>query len=137
MRERIVAAARSGDLQKLAAIMHGGTTMPVFTSSNDRDPVAYWKRNYPDSDGVEILSILLGIMEMGCVHAERGTPQETYIWPYLVSLPLGKLTSQQKVDLFRVMTGSDYKEMSVTGNYQFYRVGIAPDGTWQFFVAGE
>jgi hypothetical protein len=27
--------------------------------------------------------------------------------------------------------------MSTAGAYTFYRLGIAPDGTWRFFVADE
>jgi hypothetical protein len=39
--------------------------------------------------------------------------------------------------LFRIITGADYKDMVEFGVYSFYRLGIAPDGTWQFFVAGD
>jgi hypothetical protein len=38
--------------------------------------------------------------------------------------------------LFRIITGNDYKEMQDFGAYIFYRLGIGPDGTWHFFVAG-
>jgi hypothetical protein len=52
-------------------------------------------------------------------------------------VPLRRLTPEQKVELFRIVTGSDYKKMKEFGAYIFYRVGIAPDGTWHFFVAGD
>ena len=137
MRERILSAARSGDLQKLVTVMQSNETMPVFSFSNDKDPAAYWRRNYPDSQGVELLSILVGILETGFVHAESGTPQEVYLWPYFARAPLNTLTPEQKVELFRLITGSDFKEMLEFGAYQFYRLGIGPDGTWHFFVAGD
>jgi hypothetical protein len=47
------------------------------------------------------------------------------------------LSREQKVELFRIVTGADYKEMTEFGAYSFYRVGIAPDGVWHYFVAGE
>ena len=134
-RERILAAARSGDLQQLAALVK--EAMPVFSFTEEKDPVAFWKANYPDSDGVEVLSILTVILELGFVHVDQGTQQEMYVWPYFVRMPLAALTPQQKVELFRIVTGADYKDMLAFGVYAFYRLGIGPDGTWQFFVAGD
>jgi len=137
MRERILAAARSGDLGRVVAVMKTGTAMPVFSFSDDSDPIAFWKANYPDSEGVEALSILINVLETGFVHVDVGTPQEIYLWPYFARLPLKSLTPAQRVELFRIVTGADYKEMVEFGVYSFYRLGIAPDGTWQFFVSGD
>ena len=134
-RERLLAAARSGDLQQLAGLMTD--TLPIFSFTDDKDPVAFWKANYPDSDGVEVLSILTLILESGFVRVDEGTPQEMYVWPYFVRMSLGALTPQQKVELFRIVTGADYKDMMKLGVYVFYRLGISPDGTWQFFVSGD
>ena len=136
-RERILAAARSGDLGKLVAVMQTGEPMPVFSFSEDKNPIAFWKATYPDSDGIEVLSILLTILDTGFVHVDQGTPQEIYLWPYFARLPLKALTPEQKVELFRIVTGADYKDMVDFGAYSFYRLGIAPDGTWHFFVTGD
>jgi hypothetical protein len=35
------------------------------------------------------------------------------------------------------VTSGDYADMAVTGTWSFYRVGIGPDGTLHYFVAGE
>lgn len=136
-RERILAAARSGELLKLFAVMKEAPTLPVFSFSEDSDPVTFWKANYPDSDGVEALSILINVLETAFVHVDAGTPQEIYLWPYFARIPLKSLTAQQRVELFRIVTGADYKDMVEFGVYSFYRIGIAPDGSWQFFVAGD
>jgi hypothetical protein len=136
-RARILAAARSGDLQKLLTVMQMGGKLPVFSFAEDKDPVGFWKANYPDSEGVEVLSILIDVLEAAFVHVDIGTPQEVYIWPYFARLPLKSLSPEQKVELFRIVTGADYKDMVEFGAYSFYRVGIAPDGTWHFFVAGD
>ncbi|MBI4276191.1 MAG: hypothetical protein HY659_15970 [Rhizobiales bacterium] len=137
MRERILTAARSGDLQKLVTVMQSNETLPIFTFSNDKDPLAYWKANYPDSGGIEVLSILTTILQTGFVHVDAGTPQEMYLWPYFARTEIKTLTPEQRVELFRIVTGSDYKDMIEFGAYNFYRLGISPDGTWQFFVAGD
>jgi hypothetical protein len=136
-RERILAAAESGDLQKLLTVMQMNETMPIFSFGSDKDPVAFWKTNYPDSDGVEVLSILVTLLQTGFVHVDKGTPQEMYLWPYFARIPVKNLTPEQKVELFRIITGNDYKDMLDFGAYIFYRLGIGPDGTWHFFVAGD
>jgi hypothetical protein len=137
MRERILQAARSGDLEKLVLVMQSNETLPVFSFGNEKDPIAFWKSNFPDSDGVEILATLIQILETAFVHVARGTPQDMYVWPYFAQTPLKDLSREQKVELFRIVTGADYKEMTAFGAYSFYRVGIAPDGVWHYFVAGE
>jgi hypothetical protein len=136
-RARILAAARTGDLAKLVAEMKTGASMPVFSFSEDKDPIAFWKANYPDSDGIEVLSILITILRSNFVHVDQGTAQEIYLWPYFARLPLKTLTPEQKVELFSIITGADYKDMIDFGAYSFYRLGIAPDGTWHFFVSGD
>ncbi len=137
MRERILAAAKSGELKKLVTAMQTNETMPIFSLGDDKDPAAFWRKTYPDSDGVEVLAILIGILEAPFVHVEKGTPQEMYLWPYFARMPLKSLTPEQKVELFRIVTGADYKDMLDFGAYSFYRVGIGPDGIWHFFVSGD
>jgi hypothetical protein len=137
MRDRILAAARTGDLETLLTLMRANGNMPIFSHTQKQNPAAYWRENYPDSDGLEILSILISILETQPVRTETGTPKEAYVWPYFARLPVRSLTPAQKVELFRVVTGSDYKEMLERGRYVFYQVGIGPDGTWRYFLASE
>jgi hypothetical protein len=136
-RERLLTAARSGDLKELVALMQQSGTAPIFSLNDDKDPITFWKANYPDSDGVEVLAILIEILESGAVHVDKGTPQDMYVWPYFARTPLKGLSAAQKVELFKIITGNDYKDMLNAGAYNFYRLGISPDGTWQFFVAGD
>ena len=117
--------------------MRANGNVPVFSHTQKQDPAAYWKESYPDSDGIEILSILISILDTQAARIDAGTPQETYVWPYFARLPVKSLTPVQKVDLFRVVTGSDYKQMLERGRYVFYQVGIGPDGTWRYFLASE
>ncbi len=119
------------------ALMRANGNVPVFSHTQKQDPAAYWKESYPDSDGIEILSILISILDIQAARIDPGTPQETYVWPYFARLPVASLTPVQKVDLFRVVTGSDYKQMLERGRYVFYQVGIGPDGTWRYFLASE
>jgi hypothetical protein len=134
-RDRILAAARTGNIQNLAAVVRLNET--VISLSGERSPVAYWRANYPDSEGVEVLAILITLLETRFAHVDQGTPQEVYVWPYFARMPLNSLSLEQKVELFRIVTGGDYNEMLGGGAYAFFRLGIAPDGSWQFFVTGN
>jgi len=126
MRERILAAARSGRLDRLVAVMRANDLMPIFSLNDDKDPIAYWKANYPDSEGIEILATVIDILEAGFVHVDAGTPQEIFLWPYFARMPLKELTPEQKVELFKIVTGADYRDMLDVGAYNFYRVASAP-----------
>jgi hypothetical protein len=137
MRERILAAARTGRLDAVVAVMASNGTMPIFSLNGDKDPVVYWRQNYPDSAGVEILAILTEILETGFVHVDKGTPEEMYVWPYFSRAPLEALSPEQKVELFKIVTGGDYKDMLGAGTYNFFRLGIGQDGAWRFFVTGD
>src|SRR5688572_21042700 len=75
MRERILEAAKTGDLGKVATVMQSNELMPVFNFGGEKDPIEFWKSSYPDSDGLEALSILIEILEMPFVHLDKGTPQ--------------------------------------------------------------
>ncbi|PDT40461.1 MULTISPECIES: hypothetical protein [Sinorhizobium] len=138
MRELIVEAAASGDIERLRPLLGKGPTQTqVSGSGGDEDPIAILKGLSGDQDGVEILAILLDVLSTGFVLADKGTPEEAYVWPYFAEKPLSSLTPPEKVDLFRLVTAGDFAGMEELGNYNFYRVGIAPDGQWKFFVAGD
>lgn len=138
MRELIVEAAASGDIERLRPLLGKGPTQTqVSGTAGEEDPIAVLKGLSGDQDGVEILAILLDVLSTGFVLADKGTPEEAYVWPYFAEKPLSSLTPPEKVDLFRLVTAGDFAGMEELGNYNFYRVGIAPDGRWKFLVAGD
>lgn len=134
-REEILAAAKSGDLAKAAALVKTDETAISF--GGDTDAVDFWKRTFKDSDGIEALAMLVEILEMPFVHLDKGGAQEMFVWPYFHAVNLEKLTPAQRVELFRLVTAYDFREMQKFGSYNFFRAGIAPDGRWMFFVAGD
>ncbi len=137
MRERLILAARSGDIARLGIAFQVNETMPVFTRGGERDPVAFWKKASGDGEGREILAVLLNILDLPAALINKGTPQEMYVWPYLAHVPLNDLNPRQTVDLYRLMTAQDVRDMRTLGSWVFWRLGIGPDGTVHFFLAGE
>ncbi|WP_434064245.1 hypothetical protein [Pararhizobium gei] len=136
MRALIVEAAASGDIERLRPLLGKGPTQTQI-AENDRDPIEVLKELSGDQDGIEILAILLDVLSTGFVLVDKDTPDAAYVWPYFTEKSLGSLTPPEKVDLFRLVTAGDVAGMEEGGNYNFYRVGITPDGEWKFFIAGD
>ena len=134
----IHSALLTGQLEALRMAMEMNEMPPVFDLGGDgSDPIEQVKNLAAESNGVEILAILAEILEAGFVHVDAGTPQEMYVWPYFAYHPLHQLTLPQKVELFRLITAGEFAEMQALGRYVFFRIGIGPDGTWHYLLAGE
>lgn len=138
MRELIIEAATSGDPEKLRSLFGTGPTATLlFAGEIDVDPVDYIRSISGDGEGLEILAILIDLLNTGFVRIDRDEPDETYIWPYFAALSLDELTPPQMVEMLRLVTSGDVEDMKAFGGYNFFRVGISPDGQWRFFLAGD
>lgn len=137
MRAQIIAAARTGDIEKLRPVIEANEMPPIFSFGGEDDAIAYLRSISGDPDGREILAIMIEILEAGYAHLDPGTPQEMYVWPYFHAVPFEVLTPEQEVELYKIITPQDRKGMEDYGGYTFFRLGIGPDGTWHFFVAGD
>ncbi|MDI7861123.1 hypothetical protein MRS76_04065 [Rhizobiaceae bacterium n13] len=138
MRELIVEAAASGDIERLRPLMNPGPNQTQVTvGESAEDPIEFLKSLSGDDEGIEVLAILLDIISTGFVHVGQGTADEMYVWPYFAEESLTSLTPPEKVELLRIVTAGDFADMLEFGGYNFYRIGITPDGQWKFFVAGD
>jgi hypothetical protein len=137
LREQIIEAAATGDLQKLRPIFEANGEPPALSFNESDDPVETLRALSGDAEGREILAILIEVLEAGYVHVDEGTPDEMFIWPYFARYPVNALTPPQLVELFKLVFSGDYEDMKTYGAYISYRVGIGPDGTWRFFLVGD
>ena len=137
MRRQLIEAARSGDIEALRGLMTAQPQPPAVSFGDPGDPIEYLKALSSDAEGREILAILLEVLESGFVRVQPGTPDELYVWPYFAEHALDSLTPPQLVELFTLLTAADYEDMRSYGAYTFFRVGIAPNGRWLFFLAGD
>lgn len=138
MRELIVEAAASGDLERLRPLFGtGATATQVTVGEPTDDPIAALKDLSGDPDGDEILAILLDVISTGFVHVGQGTSEDMYVWPYFAEKDLKTLTPPERVELLRIVTAGDLSDMQEFGGYNFYRLGITPDGQWKYFTAGD
>lgn len=136
-RERLLDAARSGDISRLNVAFQTSETYPIFTRGQERDPIAFWQQASGDGQGYEVLAILANILDLPAAVVDRGTAREMVVFPYLAHMPLDRLTPPQQVDLFRLMTAQDVRDMKTLNKWVFWRLGIGKDGTIHFFLAGE
>jgi len=138
MRELVVEAAKSGDIEALRPLIGTGSDITQLSLGGiEGDPIEFLKELSGDKDGQEILAILEEVLNAGYVHLDVGKPEELYVWPYFFAVPLERLDPRQRVELFKIVTAGDYEDMKSYGAYIFYRVGISPEGRWEFFVAGD
>lgn len=139
-RDLLISAASSGDVNQLAEIWQRQDAVPLLSfgePAGDGDPVEQFRMLSGDAAGLEAMAILIDVLNAGYVHVEEGTENEMYIWPWFYRATLDGLTPPEKVQLFQIVTAADFEAMQEFGAYNFFRVGITPDGEWAFFVAGD
>jgi hypothetical protein len=137
MHAQLKEAALNGDLKRLRMVLESNEMPPTLSFGEVGDPIDFIRQSSGDGEGYEILAILADILDAGFVHVDAGTPQEMYVWPYFARYPMDGLTPDQKVELYRIVTAGDFAEMQAFGAWNFYRLGIGPDGTLHYFVAGD
>lgn len=137
LRQQIIDAASSGDIEKLRPFIAAGQKEFRIDGNDAEDPIAALKSYSGDPDGLEVLAIIIDLLSTGYAHVDAGTPDEAYVFPYFAGKALNTLTVPEKVELLRIITAGDLADMQEYGNYSFYRIGISPDGKWKFFTAGD
>ncbi len=138
LRRKLIEAAKTGEIEKLRPLLETGSEATAVSTSDDgQDPIEILKNASGDGQGVELLAILLETLQAGYVRLDPGGENELYMWPYFTQVNLEKLTKPQLVELFELVTAGDYERMVGNGSYDFYRVGISPEGRFEFFIAGD
>ncbi len=135
MRQAILQAVTSGDIEQLRLPIEMNEIHPVFTKSRIADPIAYLKSSSADGNGREKLAILFNLMTSGYAVTNAGTKEEMIVWPYHAAIPLNSLTPSQEVEIYRFLPPARFKEMLAQGKYSYYSVGISRDGVWHYFTA--
>lgn len=134
IRRTILQAAASGDIEALRIPVEMNEIPPLIGPGKPTDPIAYWKEVSGDGEGREILAILIELFRTGFVRTGAGTGDELYVWPYFAEVPLDRLTPGQMVELLTIVPPERVERMMAAGRYDYYRIGIAHDGTWHYFM---
>jgi hypothetical protein len=133
MRQAILQAAMSGDIEELRIPIDMNELHPIFAKDRAADPIAYLKSASADGNGREMLAILFNLLTTGYAIKNAGTKDEMIVWPYHAAIPLTALTPSQEVEIYRFLVPARVKEMTLAGKYSFYSIGIGRDGVWHYF----
>lgn len=138
LREKLIEAAASGDPERLRPLLETGAKPTQIPAADDgSDPIDALKSLAGDPDGLEILAIMLDLLATGYAHVNPGAPDETYVWPYFSEKNIQSLSAPEKVELLRIVTAGDLMAMQEYGSYNFFQIGLTPDGRWKFLTAGD
>jgi len=136
-RDAILRAARSGNIENLRMVLERNELMPLVAKVRPKDPIAFWKSQSPDGQGLPVMADMVEIMEAGYARLNAGTADERYVWPFFAVVPLDELTPAETVQLYQLSGAEKAKAMLDDKAYRSYRSGIGPDGTWHYFTADE
>jgi hypothetical protein len=134
----LMAAARAGDIQKLAKIMEAQPAPVIVSYGDPEDKVAYLKSESQDGTGVAIMAILADLLDAPYAAMSGGDGKPVYVWPYLaVYEDLRALSDEELVDGYRIAGLDLFKAQQEVGGWLYWRVYLGPNGELQAFVAGD
>jgi hypothetical protein len=121
----LLAAAESGDYEALRPYLHDEFSY-TFGLPDEDGPIAYWQTVEAESDERPI-EVLERILRMPYTLFAG-----SYIWPFAYDKQPDELTEYE-----RELLGDLAESFGQGSGYLGWRTGIQPDGTWQFFIAGD
>lgn len=140
LRDVILTAARSGDINELKSAFEVSGSIPDLGISRRSDPIKALKDRSTDPEGRDTLAAIIEMLEMAPATLPFGNDIENnliYVWPYLSTRPLDKLTPAEEVDLYRLVPPELAAEMRKKKRWLWWRLVIAADGTWTLFRKGS
>jgi hypothetical protein len=125
-RRAIFAAATSCDLDALGELAPADLS---YSFGGSGDAVGSWRE--AEGRGEPVLRWMTEVL--------RATPAEQdglWVWPGFFLRPVAEWTAEERREAERLL-GEDLELATGSGAYLGYRLGIAADGTWRYFVAGD
>ncbi|MEQ8825062.1 MAG: hypothetical protein RIC14_11875 [Filomicrobium sp.] len=140
MRDAILVAVESGDLEDLRTAIEWNELRPEFGVSKDDDPIEVWRKQSEDGTGGEVLKLLGKLLEGGPASLPIGRDHENnavYVWPYLSEVPVKNLNAADREALSAMMSEAELEDLLEHGKWTWYRLAIGADGTWHVFSRTE
>jgi hypothetical protein len=122
----LLAAARAGDWDAIAAQLPSDGRFTASHGAGD-DPIAYY-RSLPRDPLPDLVTIL---------EAPSGRLEGMFVWPDVHARVPFTVDEAERAELDAHYGAGSITAWVEQGSYTGWRVGIAPDGTWRFLVAGD
>ena len=139
MRERMLAAVATGDIDALRPVIEFNETPPMFARGGKpvgfAAAIDFLKARSFDGKGREILALLGAILEQPYARVRRG-PVETFVWPAFAARQKPDPTPEVRLAMYRCSRFANILLTNDIGLPLIERVGIGADGTWHYFWAG-
>ena len=134
-RRRIVEAATQCDLTALARLARAGSSQFTYSFGGGTDPASYWRQE--EAAGREPLRLLVELLDRPYRQVQvAGSSQ--LVWPSAFAYDdWASVPAEDREALRPVYDEEDFAGFAEFGAYVGHRIGIAPDGDWLFFVAGD
>ncbi len=129
----IIFTAETGNMQAMRPVLESREFKPMVAAEFVSDPVAYWKEHSIDGTGRDVLAAMLNMLAFGFVLTGEGS-DAMYVWPYFAEADITKLTPAQQVEFYRAVPPERAAAMKKSGKYDYYRLGISPNGVWHYFI---
>lgn len=142
MRAQIVYAAVACDYEQLEYL--AGTTFGEpfqYSFGESGEPARYWRRLETEEPGEPVTAALVKVLEMRWklerLQLDADPAEESlYVWPRAASADPSDADWEELIEAGLHDRG-EVEQMRRSGLYYGYRVAIAPDGDWIYFVAGD
>jgi hypothetical protein len=129
-RVRLLDAAETGDYEALRPLIPDSAFKYTFGDTVEGGPIAYWQELERTTDQRPIKE-LAAVLQLPYV-LSRGY----YVWPWAYAVSSSDDLSPHERKLLAPL-GLPSRLFPEGAGYFGWRAGIAPDGTWTFFVAGD
>ncbi|MFT3731586.1 MAG: hypothetical protein QM780_09245 [Hyphomicrobium sp.] len=140
LRDVILTAARSGNIDELKSAFEVSGNVPDLGISPRSDPIRVLKDRSADPQGRDTLAAIVSILELPPAALPLGNDIENnliYVWPGLSTRPIEGLTPPEQVDLYRLVSPELVAEMRKKRRWLWWRLVIAADGSWTLFRKGD
>ncbi len=137
MREKILEASSTFDIEKLRPAIERNEVMPLFGRAGERPrtfatAIEFLRTHSYDGKGREILMVLEAVFTATFVRVKRG-PHVIYIWPAFALIPMQEIDADQGETMLRCIAFADLVRDGFTGRPPYHRGEIGEDGTWHAF----
>ncbi|MGQ0456481.1 MAG: hypothetical protein ACT4OU_05410 [Hyphomicrobium sp.] len=140
LRELLLAAVQSGDLNDLKAALEHSPVKPDLGADNNDEPIDVLRRASSDGAGMETLAALGEILRLAPAALPLGKDLENnliFVWPYLAERSIDQLSPRERVELLSLVSTAKASEMREKKRWTWWRLAIGADGSWLTFKKDE
>jgi len=137
MREKILEACESGEIEALRPAIERNETLPLLGESGDRpktfaSAIEFLRKRSFDGGGREILLLLENALNAPFVHARAGM-HESWVWPAHGLVPVDRAQEPLPAEWLGCISFADFLAAKNAAMTRIQRVTIGQGGTWHAF----